>query len=306
MTSTASIRTETEAIVTRGRGGRPRVAGRAHRRAQRLRGWLVIGCVAIWMVATLGPYVIMLLTSLRSERDLLSGGARLLPTEPTLDAYGQLLQDSPFLAYATNSLLTALGSVALGLLVSVTAAISLSRFQFRGRRAVLIGLLIAQLFPAVLLVIPLQSELKTMGLLDSRWGLILVYATVATPFATMLLKNFLDNLPVELDEAATIDGASSFQMARYILFPLLRPGMTAAGTYIFIFSWNEFLYALTFTSSTAAQTIPVGLQLFIGEYNIRWDLLTAGGVLAAIPVLAGFMIVQRQLIAGLTSGAVKG
>lgn len=301
----SDTRTHTEAIVTRTRSGRRRVTWPRKRR-QRVQAVVVLLFVAIWMVATLGPYVIMLLTSFRSESDLLSGGARLLPTDPTLDAYAHLLFESPFLAYARNSLLTAFGAVALGLLVSVTAAISLSRFRFRGRQAVLTGLLIAQLFPAVLLVIPLQSELRVMGLLDSRWGLILVYATIATPFATMLLKNFLDNLPTELDEAATIDGASSFQMVRYILLPLLRPGLTAAGTYIFIFSWNEFLYALTFTSSTAAQTIPVGLQLFIGEYNIRWDLLTAGGVLAAIPVLAGFMIVQRQLIAGLTSGAVKG
>lgn len=306
MASIEAFRTETEAIVTRSARGRRRLPARPQRLGQRVQGWLILVFVAVWMAATLGPYVIMLLTSFRSESDLLSGGARLFPTEPTLNAYAQLLTNSPFLAYASNSLVTAVGAVVLGLLASVTGAISLSRFRFRGRSAVLTGLLIAQLFPAVLLVIPLQSELRTMGLLDSRWGLMLVYATIATPFATMLLKNFLDNLPTELDEAATIDGATSFQMARYILFPLLRPGMTAAGTYIFIFSWNEFLYALTFTSSTAAQTIPVGLQLFIGEYTIRWDLLTAGGVLAAIPVLAGFMIVQRQLIAGLTSGAVKG
>jgi multiple sugar transport system permease protein len=267
---------------------------------------LVYAAIVLWLIATLGPYVVMLLTSLTPEKALLAPGANIIPTRPTLDAYVLLFQTTPFLSYFGNSVLTSFGAVALALLVSMTAAICLSRFRFRGRTAMLTALLIAQLFPAVLLVIPLQTELRVMGLLDSKWGLILVYATFATPFATFLLKNFLDGLPEELDEAATIDGCTPFQMVRHILLPLMRPGLTAAGTYIFIFSWNELLYALTFTSTTNAQTIPVGLQLFIGEYQIRWDLLTAGGVLAALPVLAGFMFVQRQLISGLTAGAVKG
>lgn len=262
--------------------------------------------IGFWLLATLGPYVIMLLTSLTPQSELLKPSVNPIPQNPTFEAYGELFRSTPFLSYMTNSAITSIGTVIFSLLAAMTAAICLSRFRFRGRTTMLTGLLIAQLFPAVLLVIPLQAELRVMGLLDSHWGLILVYSTFATPFATFLLKNFLDGLPRELDEAATIDGCSPFQTVRYVLFPLLRPGLTAAGTYIFIFAWNELLYALTFTSSPAAQTIPVGLQLFIGEYQIRWDLLTAGGVLAAIPVLAGFMLVQRQLISGLTSGAVKG
>jgi multiple sugar transport system permease protein len=116
----------------------------------------------------------------------------------------------------------------------------------------------------------------------------------------------LDSVPRELDEASRIDGCNTLQMVRFVIFPLLRPGLTAAGTYIFIYSWNEFLYALTFTSSEASRTVPIGLHMFIGDYEIRWDLLTAGGVLAAIPVLVGFMFVQKQLIQGLSAGAVKG
>lgn len=272
----------------------------------RLSRTALYAAIVFWLLATLGPYVIMLLTSLTPQSELLKPSVNPIPQNPTFAAYGELFRSTPFLSYMTNSAITSIGTVIFSLLAAMTAAICLSRFRFRGRTTMLTGLLIAQLFPAVLLVIPLQAELRVMGLLDSHWGLILVYSTFATPFATFLLKNFLDGLPRELDEAATIDGCSPFQTVRYVLFPLLRPGLTAAGTYIFIFAWNELLYALTFTSSPAAQTIPVGLQLFIGEYQIRWDLLTAGGVLAAIPVLAGFMLVQRQLISGLTSGAVKG
>lgn len=262
--------------------------------------------LAVWLIATLGPYVVMVLTSLTPESQLVASGASVIPKTVSLQGYIQLFTTTPFLSYLLNSLLTAAGTVIFALIVSSAAAIALSRFRFRGRTAMLSALLIAQLFPAVLMVIPLSTMLQSAHLLDSKWGLILIYVTFASPFATYLLKGFLDGLPKELDEASTIDGCSPFQMVRYILLPLLRPGLTAAATYIFIFSWNEFLYALTFTSSTKSQTIPVGLQLFIGDYQIRWDLLTAGGVIAAIPVLVGFMLVQKHLIGGLAAGAVKG
>lgn len=262
--------------------------------------------IALWMVCTLGPYVVMALTSVTPESQLVAYGMSRMPSQLSLRGYAELFSTTPFVHYMVNSAVTALGTVAFALVVASAAAISLSRFRFRGRTTVLTALLVAQLFPAVLLVIPLSTMLRSGHLLNSRPGLVLVYVTFSTPFATYLLKGFLDGLPRELDEAATVDGCSPLQMVGHILVPLLRPGLTAAGTYIFIFSWNEFLYALTFTSSTAAQTIPVGLQLFIGDYQIRWDLLTAGGVIAAVPVLVGFMLVQKQLIGGLAAGAVKG
>lgn len=271
-----------------------------------LKRMLLYFALLIWMSMTLGPYLIMALTSLTPQSELISPGAQIIPANPTLNAFRELLSTTPFLRYVTNSLFTSLATVFFSLIVASSAAISLSRFRFQGRSTVLVGLLIAQLFPSVLLVITLQSELKSMNLLDSRWGLILVYTTFSFPFATYLLKGFLDSVPRELDEASRIDGCNTLQMVRFVIFPLLRPGLTAAGTYIFIYSWNEFLYALTFTSSDASRTVPVGLHMFIGDYEIRWDLLTAGGVLAAIPVLVGFMFVQKQLIQGLSAGAVKG
>jgi multiple sugar transport system permease protein len=280
--------------------GRP-----ARRPRARIGRGLILAGVLVWLAATLGPYIVMLLTSITPQSELVAPGARLVPESPTLQAYVDLFQLTPFARFFVNSVITAAGTVAFALIVAMTAAISLSRFEFRAKRTVLTALLIAQLFPAVLLVIALQTELRSFGLLDTQAGLILVYTTFASPFATLLLKGFLDGMPRELDEAAAIDGCSSWQMVWHVLLPLMRPGLAAAGTYIFIFSWNEFLYALTFTSQNA-QTIPVGLHTFIGDYQIRWDLLTAGGVVAAVPVLLGFMFVQRQLIQGLTAGAVKG
>jgi len=262
--------------------------------------------IGVWLASTLGPYVVMTLTSLTPQEELISPGASLFPKHPTLAAFRELLSDTPFFHYLTNSLITALATVIFSLIVASSAAISLSRFRFKGRSSVLTGLLIAQLFPSVLLVIALQSELRTMSLLNSKWGLVLVYTTFSFPFATYLLKGFLDSVPRELDEASRIDGCSTWEMVRFVILPLLRPGLTAAGTYIFIYSWNEFLYSLTFTATDASRTVPVGLHMFIGDYQIRWDLLTAGGVLAAVPVLLGFMLVQKQLIKGLSAGAVKG
>lgn len=291
-----------------GEANHRRIGGASRPRARRhnVGRVLVIVAVVAWLAATLGPYIVMFLTSITPSKQLISPGANIIPSHPTLQGYRDLLDTTPFLDYLRNSIVVSLGSVVLALLAATTAAISLSRYRFHGRNTVLTALLIAQLFPAVLLVIPLQSELRAGHLLNSRTGLILIDATVATPFAVWLLKGFLDGLPRDLDEAARIDGCSSLQVISRVLLPLMRPGIAAAGTYIFIFSWNEFLYALTFTATKASHTIPVGLQLFIGDYQIRWDLLTAGGVLAAVPVLVGFMLVQRNLISGLTAGAVKG
>lgn len=254
----------------------------------------------------LGPYIVMLLTSLTPRSELAGAGANLIPSEFTTASYEELLTTTPFLTYLANSLTVAAIAVPITLVVSTGAALAMSRFEFRGRGALMIGLLLAQMFPAVLLVISLQGQLRGMGLIDTKIGLALVHAAFATPFATWLLKGFADSIPHELEEAGQIDGASTPQIVRILLLPLLRPGMIAAGTYAFILTWNEFLYALTFTSQTATRTLPVGLHLFIGEYQIRWDLLTAGGVLSVLPVVVGFLIVQKRLVAGLAAGAVKG
>lgn len=262
--------------------------------------------LAGWLAIILGPYLVMLATSVTPNDVLTRTGASLVPPEVSFDAYGELLTGTSFLRYLRNSLVVAAIAVPLTLVVGTGAAIALSRFEFPGRQAVMTGVLVAQLLPAVLLVISLQGQLRTFGMLDSRPGLALVHAAFATPFATWLLKGFLDSIPKELEEAGRVDGANSWQVIRMIILPLLGPGMVAAGTYVFILSWNEFLYALTFTASDATRTLPVGLQLFIGEYQIRWDLLTAGGVLAVIPVIVGFLLVQKRLVDGLAAGAVKG
>lgn len=287
--------------AVRGRGADPSGPA-AGGRGPRIRP--VYFLLAAWIVGVFAPYTWMFITSITPPSELATGG--ILPEDATFSAYVDLLTTTPFFQYLTNSLLVAVGTVVLTISSALLAGTALSRYRFRGRNAVLVGILLVQLFPTMLLIVPLYIELRTLGLYDDKLGLILVYSAFAMSFSTWLMKGFVDQIPIEIEEAAYIDGCSRLQAFRYVILPLSRPGIAAAGTYAFIYSWNEFLLALTFTASEESRTIPVGLNLFIGENLIRWEFLTAGGVLAAIPILIGFMYAQKGLISGLASGAVKG
>jgi len=295
--------TTTESIVLKGR-----VTTGHGRRPKHRRRWFrpVYLLIAAWLVGVLGPYLWMFVTSITPPSELAQSASRIVPANPSIEAYVDLLTGTAFLQYAANSLMVAAGTVVLTTACALLAGTALSRYKFRGRTAILYGILLIQLFPAILLIVPLYIELKSLGLLDNKFGLILVYTAFSLSFSTWLMKGFIDQIPHEIEEASLVDGCSRFQSFIYVILPLARPGIAAAGTYAFIYSWNEFLFALTFTASDQSRTIPVGLRQFIGENIIRWEYLTAGGVLAAIPILIGFMFAQKALISGLASGAVKG
>lgn len=260
--------------------------------------------IAAWLVGVLGPYAWMFVTSITPPGELATIG--IFPANPTLDAFPALLTQTPFFQYLLNSVQVATGTVLLTVSCALLAGTALSRYRFRSRNAILAGVLFMQLFPSILLIVPLYVELKALSLIDNKIGLILVDTAFAMAFSIWLVKGFVDQIPKEIEEAAYVDGCSKWQAFRHIILPLTRPGIAAAATYAFIYSWNEFLFALTFTFSEETRTMPVGLSLFVGENLIRWEFLTAGGVLAAIPILIGFMYAQKGLIAGLSSGAVKG
>lgn len=260
--------------------------------------------IAAWLVGVLGPYVWMFITSITPPSELAT--ITIFPGHPTFDAFPSLLTKTPFFQYLLNSIEVAIGTVLLTVACALLAGTALSRYRFRGRSVVLAGVLFMQLFPSILLIVPLYVELKAIGLIDNKIGLILVDSAFAMAFSTWLIKGFVDQIPKEIEEAAYMDGCSNWEAFRHVILPLSRPGITAAATYAFIYSWNEFLFALTFTFNNDTRTMPVGLSLFVGENLIRWDFLTAGGVLAAMPILIGFMYAQKGLIAGLSSGAVKG
>lgn len=261
--------------------------------------------VVLIILLAIGPFVWMILTSLTPTAQLSASGVSLSPSGWSIDNYARLLRQTSFLHNMLDSLIIAGGTVVLGLVVSVTAAYALSRFRFAGRKLIMLQFLLVNMFPIVLLILPLFVLMRKIGILDTHIGLILANSTVAIPFAVWMLTSYVGAIPRSLDEAAMIDGCSRLQALRRIVLPLAMPGIISTGIYIFITAWNEYLYALTLGGRNV-RPVTVAIQTLIGEYQIEWGLLAAGGVVGALPAILLFLLVQRRLIGGLTQGAVKG
>lgn len=205
-----------------------------------------------------------------------------------------------------NSLLVAAVTSSIGIGLATTAGYAMSRWNFPGRDAGLRIFLITQMFPGVVMAIPLYILLDEMGLLDSLLGLSLVYATTAIPFCTWNMKGFFDTIPVELEEAARMDGADRWTTFRHIILPLARPALVVTGLFSFMTAWNEFILAATFMNDEQSFTLPVVLQSYVGDYGTEWGHFAAGSVIVSVPVMLLFFALQKHLVAGLTAGSVKG
>lgn len=261
--------------------------------------------VALILVFALVPWLWMMLCSLRPEADLTRTPLRLLPDTLTLANHIELLARTSFLQNLRDSLIVASGAVALGLLLSLPAAYAFSRFRFPGRNVLRVQFLAINMFPVVLLILPLFVLFRQFGLLDTYFALIAGHATFTLPFAIWLMTSYVDGIPPDLDEAAAVDGATQLQIMWRVILPLTLPGLVAVGIYLFIASWNEYLFALMLAGRNV-RTVTVALQSFIGENQIQWGLLMAGGTLVAMPATILFLLTQRRLVGGLTGGAVKG
>jgi arabinogalactan oligomer / maltooligosaccharide transport system permease protein len=205
-----------------------------------------------------------------------------------------------------NSLAVAAATTVIGLSFATTAAYAFSRFKFPGRRSGLGALLVTQMFPGVVMAIPLYVLLDATGLVGTLSGLTLVYATTSVPFSVFMLKGYFDTIPRELEEAATVDGASRFTIFTRIVLPLARPALAVTGLFSFMTAWNEFILASTFLSDQKTFTLPIVLQRYVGEFSVEWGRFAAGAVVVSIPVMALFFYLQRHLVGGLTAGGVKG
>jgi multiple sugar transport system permease protein len=253
----------------------------------------------------MAPFAWMILTSLTPTAVLSATGVSLSPSGWSLDNYVRLIEQTSFLKNMLDSLIIAVGTVIVGLLVSVTAAYAFSRFRFAGRKAIMLQFLLINMFPIVLLILPLFVLMRKLNLLDTHFALILANATAAIPFAVWMLTSYVGAIPKSLDEAAMTDGCSRLTALRRVVLPLMMPGIISTGIYIFITAWNEYLYALTLGGRNV-RPVTVAIQTLIGEYQIEWGLLAAGAVVGALPATLLFLLVQRRLIGGLTQGAVKG
>ncbi|TVQ91897.1 MAG: sugar ABC transporter permease [Deltaproteobacteria bacterium] len=211
-----------------------------------------------------------------------------------------------FGAQLFNSLVVATATAGVGLVLATSAGYALSRWAFPGRDAGMSAFLVTQMFPGVVMAIPLYILLDTLGLLDSLLGLALVYATTAVPFSVWTLKGYFDTIPVALEEAALLDGASRWTTFTKVILPLARPALAVTGLFSFMTAWNEYILAATLLGDPRAYTLPVVLQSYVDDYGASWGHFAAGAILVSIPVVALFFALQRYFVEGLTSGAVKG
>jgi multiple sugar transport system permease protein len=261
--------------------------------------------VAAILLFALVPWAWMVLSSFRPDTDLTRSPIQLLPDALTLANHIELLARTSFAANLRDSLIVASGAVALGLLLSLPAAYAFSRFRFGGRDTLMVQFLAINMFPVVMLILPLFVLFRQFGLLDTYFALIAGHATFTLPFAIWLMTSYVDGIPADLDQAAAIDGATRWQVMVLVILPLTLPGLVAVGIYLFIASWNEYLFALMLAGRNV-RTVTVALQSFIGENQIQWGLLMAGGTMVALPATILFLLTQKRLVGGLTGGAVKG
>lgn len=276
-----------------------------HRQALWGKAGIYAGLSAITLVLIF-PFVWMVSTSLKNKNEMFSATPTLFPKEVTLENYRSMWMDYNFAPYLKNSLIVAISTTLISLLVATFLAYGISRFRFRGKKVVFNLLILTQMFPLPLLIITIYVVFARMGLIDSRAGLILSYCTFAIPFATMMLKSYFDGLPLELEEAAAIDGCNPFSTIFRVVIPLSAPSIAAMGLFSFILAWQEFMMSLTLIRSPALRTLPVGITLMVGFRDIMWGPLMAGTVVVTLPVVALFIYFQKYLITGMTMGAVKG
>lgn len=253
------------------------------------------------------PLVWLLSTSFKTPRELASLSPSLLPDSFSLTNFRAAIEQQDLLRAGANSLIVAGCTTVLVLLVSVPASYALARFRSRLRGVALGWILVSQVFPIILIVVPLFLILKQFGLIDSLVGLILVDLVWSLPFALWMLQGYVAKIPAELEEAAATDGASRLRTLTSIVFPLLLPGIAATSMFAFVLSWNEFFFALVLIQDPKLNTLPLALARFVGqEGQVQLGPLAAGSLLSMIPSLVFFALMQRRLTSGLLAGAVKG
>ncbi|MCK4694216.1 MAG: sugar ABC transporter permease [Candidatus Cloacimonetes bacterium] len=240
-------------------------------------------------------------------RSLLSTSLSLIPEHISLDNFRIVFTQKPFLIWLRNSIIVSFVTTISSLFLATTAAYAFSRFKFPGQRKGMISLLITQMFPGVLMIIPQFILIsKVLHLYGSLIGLVIIYSTTALPFSIWVLKGYFDTIPISLEESATIDGASRGRIFWQIILPLSKPSIAITGLFSFMTAWNEFILAATFLDDEMKYTLPIGLREMVGEFGAEWGNFAASSILVAIPVVFLFMLFQKFLVSGLTAGSVKG
>ena len=226
--------------------------------------------------------------------------------ETTLENYTNLIKDTEFLSWFGNSVIVAGLSTVIGVFVSATTGYAVSRFRFPGKRGLMWTLLVTQMFPVAVLIVPIYNIMSTMGLLNQPAGLVITYLTISVPFCAWMMKGFFDTIPREIDESGQVDGLTPFGTFWRLILPLAKPGLAVTAFYSFITAWGEVAYASAFMVGDENLTLAGGLQKFVNQYGAQWGPMTAASVLIAIPAALVFLFAQKHLVTGMSAGAVKG
>jgi multiple sugar transport system permease protein len=252
------------------------------------------------------PFFVMISTAFKSVDDVYKSPPSWISKQPRWENFKEIWDKYPLLSYFLNSLIIASGSTFLNTILAVPAAYAVSRLRFVGRRFLLYLFLIVQMFSPIIVIISLFKVIAYLGLLDTHLSLIIVNAVFTLAFSIWMLYGYFSTIPVELEEAALIDGCTRLKTITKILLPIAMPGVVTTVIYTFIASWNEFMFALTFITSLEKRPLTIGLYNFIGRWTVQWQYLMAASLLALIPVVILFMLIEKQLVKGLAGGALKG
>jgi ABC-type glycerol-3-phosphate transport system permease component len=277
----------------------------SHRRSAALRRaglYFAAACLAVFAG---GPLLWLLSTSVKPRGEIFASPPRLIPSTLTSANYAQVLTPETF-RFLLNSVAVCLGTTLLCVILAVLSSYTLTRNASRGSRPVLMVVLVSQLLPQAVLLVPLYRTAERLGLLNSYFGLMVAYLTFTLPVAMWLLRGFFAAIPLELEEAARVDGLSEFRAFWQISVPLMKPGIAAVAAYIFFMAWQDFMFALVFLTDASKRTLPLGMLSYMGSHTIEWGQLMAVSAILLVPIVILFAFVQRYMIAGLTAGAVKG
>ncbi|MFF9567946.1 carbohydrate ABC transporter permease [Streptomyces sp. NPDC014685] len=267
-------------------------------------GFDVLGLgIALVMVF---PVYWLVISSLRPNREIRSYDQTLWPTSITFDNFVRAVKQPNFETAIQASLIVSITAVVGGMIIATLAALAIGRFRFFGRKPLLLIMILVQMLPPTAMLIPIYAQLNAMGGVDEYWGLIVVYLVSTLPFATIMIRGFVVNIPVELEESAMVDGCTRFGAFRRVIFPLLAPGLAAASIFALVNAWNEYLFAYILINDNSKYTLNVWLMTFTTERGTDYGALMAASTMIALPVVVFFMFIQKKMATGLTSGAVKG
>jgi multiple sugar transport system permease protein len=268
--------------------------------------WLMYAILIIASLFVLIPTLWMLSTALKPAAETMVTPPKWIPKHITFHSFTSIWKDYPFTSYFINSTIIVSISTLVSIVFSALAGYGVTRFKFKGKGTFLTFLLITQMFPSIMLLIPFYQVLKSLHLINTYWGLILVYISFSIPFCTWMMVGFFKGIPLELDEAARMDGCGRIRTFVQIILPLSLPGLASTAIYAMLLGWNEYMFAFILTNSDAMRTLPVGIAELNGYYRVVWNDLMAASFLSSLPLIILFIFLQKYFISSLTAGSVKG